>query len=74
MYEGKTKLFLVAPTMSRVVKQTKGYVTKRIGKSIWQKLFVDHIIRNREDYEKHLKYIHENPMKWYYKNNEENIQ
>jgi len=59
---------MVAPTMSRVVKQMKGYVTKRIGKSIWQKLFIDHIIRNREDYEKHLKYIHENPMRCYYKN------
>lgn len=58
---------MVAPTMSRVVKQTKGYVTKRIGKSIWQKLFVDHIIRNREDYEKHLRYIKNNPIKWYYR-------
>ena len=59
---------MVAPTMSRVVQQMKGYVTKRIGKSIWQKLFTDHIIRNREDYEEHVKYIHENPMRWYYKN------
>lgn len=59
---------MVAPTMSRIVQQMKGYVTKRIGKSIWQKLFADHIIRNREDYEEHVKYIHENPMRWYYKN------
>ena len=55
---------MVAPTVSRVVQQLKGYITKRIGHSIWQKLFVDHIIRNREDYEKHLKYIHENPIRW----------
>ena len=55
---------MVAPTMSRVVQQMKGYVTKRIGHSIWQKLFFDHIIRNSKDYEEHVKYIYENPLKW----------
>ena len=50
---------MVAPTLSRVVQQLKGYVTKRVGCSIWQKLFVDHVIRNREDYEEHIKYIYE---------------
>ena len=55
---------MVAPTMSRVVQQLKGYITKRIGSSIWQKLFVDHVIRNRQDYDEHVKYIYENPMKW----------
>ena len=55
---------MVAPTMSRVVQQLKGYITKRIGSSIWQKLFVDHVIRNRQDYEEHVKYIYENPTKW----------
>ena len=52
---------MVAPTVSRVVQQLKGYVTKRIGKSIWQKLFFDHIIRNRKDYDEHVAYIYENP-------------
>ena len=56
---------MVAPTISRVVKQMKGYVTKQIGVSIWQKLFYDHIIRNLEDYEEHVKYIRENPTKFY---------
>ena len=59
---------MVAPTMSRLVKQMKGYITKQIGVSIWQKLFYDHVIRNREDYEEHIKYIYENPLKWYYEN------
>ncbi len=58
---------VVAPTMSRLVQQLKGYVTKRIGISIWQKLFFDHVIRNKQDYEEHAKYIYENPMRWYYK-------
>jgi len=57
---------MVAPTMSRVMQQFKGYITKRIGRSIWQKLFIDHVIRNRKDYEEHVKYIYENPMRWYY--------
>ena len=57
---------MVAPTMSRVVQQLKGYVTKRIGVSIWQKLFFDHIIRNKEDYLEHAKYIYDNPKKWCY--------
>lgn len=57
---------MVAPTMQRVVKQLKGYISKRIGESIWQKSFHDHIIRNREDYEKHIRYIYENPITWHY--------
>ena len=32
------------------------------------RFFFDHIIRSNEDYEEHLKYIHEKPIKWYYKN------
>lgn len=57
---------MVAPTMARVVQQLKGYITKRIGHSIWQKLFIDHVIRNREDYEEHVKYIYDNPIRWQY--------
>lgn len=53
---------MVAPTVSRIVQQFKGYVTKRIGYPIWQKLFYDHVIRNKEDYKEHVKYIYGNPM------------
>ncbi|MGN0819780.1 MAG: transposase [Christensenellaceae bacterium] len=54
---------MVAPTISRVIQQLKGYITKRIGYSIWQKLFFDHVIRDRQDYEEHIKYICNNPAK-----------
>ena len=54
---------MVAPTVSRIVQQLKGYVTKQIGESIWQKLFYDHVIRNDRDYEEHRAYIFENPMR-----------
>ena len=57
---------MIAPTMSTVIQQLKGYVTKKIGKSIWQKLFVDHIIRNQKDFEEHMTYIEENPIRWHY--------
>ena len=42
----------------------KGYVTKQIGKPIWQKLFYDHVIRTREDFAEHMRYIEDNPLKW----------
>lgn len=55
---------MVAPTVGNIVRQFKGYVTKQLGTSIWQKLFYDHVIRNDGDYEETLKYIYENPMRW----------
>ena len=55
---------MVAPTVSTVVQQMKGYVTKQIGYSVWQKLFHDHIIRNEEDYLKIWDYIEHNACKW----------
>jgi len=42
----------------------KGIISKQAGISIWQKSFHDHIIRNREDCEKHLRYIYKNPIRW----------
>jgi REP element-mobilizing transposase RayT len=56
----------VAPTLDRMVKQFKGSVTKKAGMPIWQKSFYDHVIRNRQDYEDHVKYIYDNPIHWVY--------
>ena len=53
-----------APTISRVIQQLKGIVTKQLGYSPWQKLFHDHIIRNRQDYLKIWEYIDSNPSQW----------
>ena len=55
---------MVAPTISTVVQQMKGYITKQIGHSIWQKFFHDHVIRNEQDYLKIWNYIDSNPAKW----------
>ena len=54
----------VAPTISRIIQQYKGSVSKQIGFSMWQKLFHDHIIRNEKEYEKIWEYIDTNPLKW----------
>ena len=62
---------MVAPTVGNIVRQFKGCVTKRIGKSIWQKLFYDHVIRNSKDYDETVKYIYENPMRWIIKNKQD---
>ena len=51
---------------SQFVSTFKRFCNKEYGENIWQARFNDHIIRNREDYEEHLKYIHENPTCWYY--------
>ncbi len=58
---------MVVPTINRMVNHMKGYVSKQIGYSVWQGRFYDHIIRNRDDYNEHVKYIYENPVRWLHK-------
>ncbi len=53
-----------APTISRVLQQFKGAVSKRAGVPLWQKSFHDHVIRNGKDYRRIWQYIEENPLKW----------
>ena len=55
---------MAAPTVSTVVQQFKGSVSKQIGHSIWQKLFHDHVIRNNADYRQIWQYIDSNPVNW----------
>ena len=40
---------------------------KKIGlsKKLFQTSFYEHIIRNQSDYEETVKYIYENPIRWY---------
>ena len=55
---------LCAPTVSRIVKQMKEAVTKRIGAAIWQKSFHDRVIRNHKEYVQIWEYIDTNMVKW----------
>ncbi len=52
------------PSLQRVISQFKGYVSKKCGGTVWQKLFYDHVIRDEADYLEIEKYIYENPMTW----------
>ena len=54
----------VAPTVSRIVKQFKGSISKQIGFPVWQRSYHDHIIRNQSDCDEIWQYIDENPLKW----------
>ena len=48
----------------RFVSVLKRLCNKEIGENIFQRSYHDHIIRDRRDYEEHVKYIGENPMRW----------
>lgn len=52
-----------APTISTVVGQIKRWVSKQIGKSIWQKSFNDSIIDSDRVYNEVWEYINNNPRK-----------
>ena len=60
-YDGRP---MAAPTISTVINQTKGIISKQIGVSVWQKGFHDHVIRGKQDYTEIWEYIENNPCKW----------
>ena len=51
-------------TISRIINQYKGGITKNIGYSIWQKSFYEHIIRNEKEHLKIKEYIQNNIENW----------
>jgi len=53
-----------APTVSTLVCQLKGTVSKDVGQKIWRRSFHDHVIRNERDYAEIWQYIEDNPRKW----------
>lgn len=53
-----------APTISTVVGSMKRWVSKQIGRSIWQKSFYEHGIRNQQDCDEVWEYIENNPLKY----------
>ena len=57
-----------APTVSTVVGAMKRWVSRQIGRPIWQKSFYDHGIRNQQDYDEIWQYIENNPLKYLLKN------
>jgi len=55
---------IAAPTISTLMNQLKGAVSRQAGKSVWQKGFYDHIVRTDADYQAIWNYIEGNPSKW----------
>lgn len=51
-------------SVTRVVKQFKGTVSKEVGFSVWQRSFYDHIVRSEKDLTKMWQYIKSNPLLW----------
>ena len=52
--------------LPHIVSTFKRFCNKEIGNNIFQRGYIEHIIRDREDYETRIKYIYENPIRWYY--------
>ena len=52
------------PSIHTVIQQFKRAVSMKIGRSIWQPRFYDHIIRSEKEYQEIWKYIDNNPAKW----------
>ena len=54
---------VAAPTVSTIVGHMKRWVSMQIGYSIWQKSFIDRVIRNDLGYRAAWEYIENNPIK-----------
>lgn len=53
-----------APTVSTAIGSMKRWVSRQIGRPIWQKSFYEHGIRNQRDYDEIWEYIENNPLKY----------
>ena len=54
----------IPPTVSTIIQQLKRQISKKIGFSLWQKSYHDHIIRDEPEYLRICQYIDENPAQW----------
>lgn len=60
-----------SPTLVDIMRVFKS-LTSRICKQqygvdkLFQRSYIEHVIRDREDYEARQKYIRDNPIRWYY--------
>ena len=55
---------MAVPTISTVINQFKGYVSKKSGFHVWQGRFYDRILRNEWEYRGAWQYIENNPAEW----------
>ena len=50
----------------QVVSAFKRFCNKELGQNIFQRGYMEHIIRDKADYNTRVKYIYENPMRWHF--------
>ena len=50
--------------LSSIIRGFKVGVTQRVGFSVWQRNYYEHVIRNVKDYERIAEYIANNPLRW----------
>ena len=48
--------------LSYIIRGIKGATSKKIGKTIWQRNYYEHIIRNEKELEEIIQYIEYNPI------------
>ena len=53
--------------LPHMVSTFKRFVNKEVGENVFQRSYIEHVIRDVYDYNIKRKYIYENPMRWYYK-------
>ena len=61
-----TNVKRVNSILSQFISTFKRYSNKEYGENIWQSRTYDHIVRDSYDYEAYLRYIYDNPARWYY--------
>ena len=52
------------PSIPQLIKSLKTLISKEIGRSIFQRSYYDHVIRNEKEYEQVCQYIETNPLRW----------
>ena len=66
-----TRLMLIKSGFSRQIPKTENIKESRLSKrerGIWQRRYWEHLIRDETDFERHVDYIHFNPVKHGYVN------
>ena len=53
--------------LPHIISTFKRLCHKELKSVIFQRSYIDHIIRDAKDYETRKKYMYENPIRWYYR-------
>ena len=51
-------------SLARKIQFFKSNITRKLGRSIWQRSYYEYVIRSEQDYLVRWKYIDDNPIKW----------